>query len=421
LGTAWAHNAEVDEAPQINEVIITARPLDDRSLLAPAQQLSGAALTQRQGSTLGETLDNLPGIANSSFGPNVGRPVIRGMEGDRVRILQNSGANLDVSGLSTDHAVPIDPLTTERIEVLRGPAALLYSGGAMGENIAAGYSSGAEVVAGWLSSDGHCRNMMDPDFGVIGIGVTFVIVTGGIDLSIGSVICLVGCGLPWLLTVQKWSLPAALVAVVVVSVGIGLIHGLLITRLKLQPFIVTLCGLMLYRGITRGFTGDQTVGFGDGYKGHIRQAEAGATRAMRAFNASSLCGPIKGVVLLRVNEHRTTMTHHRCGCVNDKVFDHRPGHNLRNKAEARLHGRHFSTHFAVRGLLRCPKCCSFVDRDVNGALNIARAGEAEWLYGPSARPAHLQRQARKPGDRPPAVPGTWVLRSSRLRASGHPD
>ena len=104
-------------------------------------------------------------------------------------------------------------------------------------------------------------------FGVIGIGAAFVIVTGGIDLSIGSVICLVACGLPWLLTVKHWSLPAALLAVAVVSVGIGLIHGLLITRLRLQPFIVTLCGLMLYRGITRGFTGDQTVGFGDGFKG----------------------------------------------------------------------------------------------------------------------------------------------------------
>ena len=103
-------------------------------------------------------------------------------------------------------------------------------------------------------------------FGLIGIGVSFVIVTGGIDLSIGSVICLVGCGLPWLLTVQKWPLSAALAAVLVVSVGIGLIHGLLITRLRLQPFIVTLCGLMLYRGVTRGFTGDQTVGFGNDYK-----------------------------------------------------------------------------------------------------------------------------------------------------------
>ena len=104
-------------------------------------------------------------------------------------------------------------------------------------------------------------------FGVISIGVAFVIVTGGIDLSIGSVICLVGCGLPWLLTVQHWSLPAALLAVAVVSISIGLAHGLLITRLRLQPFIVTLCGLLLYRGVTRGFTNDQTVGFGDGFKG----------------------------------------------------------------------------------------------------------------------------------------------------------
>ena len=132
IGVATAQTVATDEAPHLDEVTITARSLDHRSLLVPAQQLSGAALTQRQGSTLGDTLDNLPGIANSSFGPNVGRPVIRGMEGDRVRILQNSGANMDVSGLSTDHAVPIDPLTTERIEVLRGPEALLYSGGAMG-------------------------------------------------------------------------------------------------------------------------------------------------------------------------------------------------------------------------------------------------------------------------------------------------
>ncbi len=104
-------------------------------------------------------------------------------------------------------------------------------------------------------------------FGIISIGVAFVIVTGGIDLSIGSVICLVGCGLPWLLTVHHWSLPAALLAVALVSMGIGLAHGWLITRLRLQPFIVTLCGLLLYRGIARGFTNDQTVGFGDGFKG----------------------------------------------------------------------------------------------------------------------------------------------------------
>lgn len=132
---AWAQSvgASADAlTTQLQEVTITAQPLNDASVSVPAQQLSGSALTQRQGSTLGETLDNLPGIANSSFGPNVGRPVIRGLDGDRIRILQNSGANMDVSGMSFDHAVPIDPLTTERIEVLRGPAALLYGGSAMG-------------------------------------------------------------------------------------------------------------------------------------------------------------------------------------------------------------------------------------------------------------------------------------------------
>ena len=117
---------------RLDEVTITARALESTGLFAPAQQLSGAALTQRQGSTLGETLDNLPGIANSAFGPNVGRPVIHGLDGERVRLLQNGGTSLDVSSLSFDHAVPIDPLSTERIEVLQGPATLMYSGGAMG-------------------------------------------------------------------------------------------------------------------------------------------------------------------------------------------------------------------------------------------------------------------------------------------------
>lgn len=103
-------------------------------------------------------------------------------------------------------------------------------------------------------------------FGIIGIGVAFVIVTGGIDLSIGSVVCLVGCGLPWLLTVHHWPLPVALLTVAATSLGIGLAHGLLITKLKIQPFVVTLCGLLLYRGIARGFTNDQTVGFGADFK-----------------------------------------------------------------------------------------------------------------------------------------------------------
>jgi ribose transport system permease protein len=104
-------------------------------------------------------------------------------------------------------------------------------------------------------------------FGIISIGVAFVIITGGIDLSVGSVICLAGCGLPWLLTTQQWPLSAALLLVLGGSACLGLFHGLLITRLGIQPFIVTLCGLLLYRGLARGITGDQSVGFGTGFKG----------------------------------------------------------------------------------------------------------------------------------------------------------
>ena len=122
--------AQTPPEHHLDDVTITARSLGDGPV--PAQQLSGAALTQRQGSTLGETLDNLPGVANSSFGPNVGRPVIRGLDGDRIQLLQNGGTLLDASGFSFDHAVPVDPLTTERIEVLRGPASLLYGGSALG-------------------------------------------------------------------------------------------------------------------------------------------------------------------------------------------------------------------------------------------------------------------------------------------------
>lgn len=103
-------------------------------------------------------------------------------------------------------------------------------------------------------------------FGVLSIGVAFVIITGGIDLSIGSVVGLVGCLLPYLLVKQGFSVPMSLASVVLVSLAIGLIHGLLITKVKLPPFVVTLCGLLIYRGFSRWFTGDSTQGFGTEFK-----------------------------------------------------------------------------------------------------------------------------------------------------------
>lgn len=104
-------------------------------------------------------------------------------------------------------------------------------------------------------------------FSLIAIGVSFVIITGGIDLSIGSTIGLVGSLMAHLLTVRGWSVGATLTVVMLVALGIGLAHGLLITKMRLQPFVVTLCGLLIYRGVARYITDDQSQGFGNSFEG----------------------------------------------------------------------------------------------------------------------------------------------------------
>jgi ribose transport system permease protein len=103
-------------------------------------------------------------------------------------------------------------------------------------------------------------------FGILSIGAAFVIITAGIDLSIGSVVCLVGVLLPYLVVERGWSPWFAVPTVMGMSVAIGATHGLLISKMRLQPFVVTLCGLLLYRGIARGITFDQAQGFGVGNK-----------------------------------------------------------------------------------------------------------------------------------------------------------
>lgn len=115
-------------------VVVTGNPLgsDLSDLVSPVSVMDDQDLTLRGASTLGETVGNLPGVSSSGFGPNSSRPVIRGLDGDRVRILSNSGTSVDASSLSFDHAVTIDPLVIERVEVVRGPAALMYGGNAVG-------------------------------------------------------------------------------------------------------------------------------------------------------------------------------------------------------------------------------------------------------------------------------------------------
>lgn len=101
-------------------------------------------------------------------------------------------------------------------------------------------------------------------YGIFSIGVGIVIVTGGIDLSVGSMFALLGVLLSQMLT--QWHWPPLLAVVVVLALGslLGAIHGLLITRLGLQPFLVTLCGLLLYRGLARYIAADVMQGFGTG-------------------------------------------------------------------------------------------------------------------------------------------------------------
>ncbi len=113
-------------------VLVTGNPLRSADAPAAASVLSGDELVRRRGASIAETLEGQPGLAASYFGPIANRPIIRGQEGDRIRLLGNGGASFDASALSSDHAVPIDPLVVERIEVLRGPAALLYGGSAVG-------------------------------------------------------------------------------------------------------------------------------------------------------------------------------------------------------------------------------------------------------------------------------------------------
>lgn len=132
---AQAALAEQDEnhPHQLADMIISV-PLDQTlsETALPKSVLIGDKLRNKIEPTIGATLEQEPGISNASFGPGVGQPVIRGQSGSRVKVLQNSLGSLDVSNLSPDHANSTEPLWADRIEILRGPATLLYGSGAIG-------------------------------------------------------------------------------------------------------------------------------------------------------------------------------------------------------------------------------------------------------------------------------------------------
>jgi iron complex outermembrane receptor protein len=162
-----------DDFHRTGEIIVTAPYFERLDLLAGTSALSGEELAIQSRGQLGETLTSLPGVSATSFAPGSSRPVLRGFQGNRVFVLTDGIGNVDVSNTSADHAVTVESLTTERIEVLRGPAVLLFGGQAVGGAVntidkripravpeeafhvdaLAGYASAADEWSGGLSVD----------------------------------------------------------------------------------------------------------------------------------------------------------------------------------------------------------------------------------------------------------------------------
>jgi iron complex outermembrane receptor protein len=136
LGLAHGINAESSEETvyQLDDYIVSAGPnlrlITD--YIAPVNVQTAEELSRQSGSTLGAVLDWQPGVSSSSYGAGASRPILRGFDGPRVRILNAGIEAMDVSDTSPDHAVTLDPLLTERVEVLRGPSTLLYGSSAIG-------------------------------------------------------------------------------------------------------------------------------------------------------------------------------------------------------------------------------------------------------------------------------------------------
>jgi len=127
---SWSqHNHQ----PHLDEIIVTStqnKSIAETAL--PISVLSGEQLRKSAASTLGDTINQQPGVQSSSFGNGVGQPVIRGMSGNRVSVLQNNLKTIDAANVSPDHASAVEALLAERIEIIRGPSTLLYGNGAIG-------------------------------------------------------------------------------------------------------------------------------------------------------------------------------------------------------------------------------------------------------------------------------------------------
>lgn len=130
--TSAQDSAQNDDFHSTEEIVVTAPYVERLDILAGTSAVSGELLAEKTRAQLGDILSSLPGVSATSFSPGASRPVLRGYQGNRVAVLTDGIGNIDASNTSADHAVTIDTLTVERIEVLRGPAVLLFGGQAVG-------------------------------------------------------------------------------------------------------------------------------------------------------------------------------------------------------------------------------------------------------------------------------------------------
>ncbi len=155
---------------KVDKVIVTASPFSDQDELQsvqPAVVVGKEALVKDRAASLGDTLSTQAGIQSSSFGPGASRPIIRGLDGPRVKTAENGVGTLDVGTISPDHAVSAEVLGARQIEILRGPATLLYGSGAIGglvnvvtDRIPQAHSDGTRLLFdGRLSTAEHTRDI----------------------------------------------------------------------------------------------------------------------------------------------------------------------------------------------------------------------------------------------------------------------
>lgn len=127
-----AQTQALAQEPLLESVVVTGTAEQTDSITKPFSVIGTDELNTNGASTVGEALRYQPGVSATGFGPNSSRPIVRGQDADRIKILRNSAATVDVSALSFDHALPVDPFALHQVEILRGPAALAYGGNAVG-------------------------------------------------------------------------------------------------------------------------------------------------------------------------------------------------------------------------------------------------------------------------------------------------